>query len=54
MVLKKLLGPLNLAKTQAPCIHKLTKIIIVSKDKDLKFATLQLMASSLEILNDSS
>ena len=37
MVLRKLLGPIKLAKAQAFHIYKSTKVIIFSKDKKLVF-----------------
>lgn len=38
MALKELLGPTDLVRTQAFYIHKLTEVIMVSKDEDLIFA----------------
>ena len=37
VVLKKLLNPADLPKTQSLCIHELTEIVMVSKDKNLVF-----------------
>ena len=39
MIAKKLLSQADLARTQAFCIHELLKVIVVSKNKDLVFAT---------------
>ena len=39
IILAKLLRPLDLAKTQALCIHEMTKIVIIVKNKDLVFTT---------------
>lgn len=38
VVLQEFLGPINLPRTQAFCIHELFKVIIVSKNKKLIFA----------------
>ncbi len=40
VVLRELLGPANLTRAQAFCIHKLTEVVMVSKDEDLVFAAL--------------
>ena len=53
MVLKELLGLADLTKAQIYCIHKLTEVVIVSKDEDLVFAALQVVAPSLESLNNN-
>ncbi len=39
VVLKKVLGPADLARAQAFCIYKLIEVIMISKDKNLVFAT---------------
>ena len=39
IILRELLGPPDLTKTQVLCIYKLMKIVVVSKDKDLIFVT---------------
>ena len=52
VVSRKLLGATDLVRAQAFCIHELTKIIIVSKDKDLVFAAFQVVAPSFESLNN--
>ena len=39
MIAKKLLSPVDLAGTQALCIHELLKVIVVSENEDLVFAT---------------
>ena len=53
MVSKELLGLANLTKTQAFSIYELTEVVIVSKDKDLVFAALQVVTPSLKSLNNS-
>lgn len=53
VVSRKFLGPINLVKVQTFCIYKLTNVIIVDKDKNLVFATFQLVAPSLESFNNS-
>lgn len=52
MVSREFLGPANLAVAQILCIHKLTEVVIVSKDKNLIFTTLQVIGLNLESLND--
>ncbi len=53
VVLRKFLGPADLTRAQAFCIHELTEVIIVSKDKDLVFAAFQVVAPSLKGFNNS-
>ena len=52
MVAKKLLSPVDLARTQAFCIHELSKIIVVSENKDLVFTTFSIMPPCFEGLNN--
>ncbi len=52
VVSRELLGLADLTRAQAFCIHELTKVIMVSKDKDFVFAALQVVVPSLESLND--
>ncbi len=52
-VLQKLLGLADLARAQTFHIYELTKVVIVSEDKDLVFATFQIVAPSLKSLNNS-
>ena len=52
MVIKKLLGSLDLVRTQAFCIHELTEIVVVSKNKDLIFTDLQVVVLNLEYSNN--
>ncbi len=40
VVLRELLGPVDLMRAQVFRIHELTEVIMVSKDEDLIFATL--------------
>ncbi len=50
---RELLGPADLTRAQASRIHELTEVIMVTKDEDLIFAALQVVALSLKGLNDS-
>ncbi len=52
VVSRELLGPADLTRAQAFRIHESTKVVMVSKDEDLAFAALQVMAPSLESLNN--
>ena len=52
MIAKKLLSPADLAKTQALRIHELSKVIVVSKNKDLVFATFWIMLPCFEGVNN--
>ncbi len=53
VVLRELLSLADLMRVQAFCIHESTEIIIVSKDEDLVFTTLQVIAPNLKGFNDS-
>ena len=53
MIWQKFLSPLHLAKTQTLYIHKLTEIIIISKNTDLIFVAFEIVVSSLKDLNNS-
>ncbi len=53
VVSRELLGPANLTRAQAFCIHESTEVIMVSKDEDLIFVALQVVAPSLKGFNDS-
>lgn len=53
IVLQKLLGSLNLIKTQAFYIYELTGVVIVSKNKNLIFAAFQVVMPSLISFNNS-
>ena len=53
MVLKQLLGLTNLLEAQILCIHETTKVIMVHKDKNLIFATFQVVAQGLEYFDNS-
>ncbi len=53
VVLKELLGPVNLARAQNFHIHKLVEVIIVSKDENLIFTAFQVIASSFKGFNNS-
>lgn len=53
VVLKELLDLADLVRTQAFCIYKLTKVIIISKDEDLMFIAFQIMTPSLNDFNNS-
>ena len=52
LVPREFLGLLDLPRIQALGINESVEIVMVSKDEDLVFAALQVMASSLEGLND--
>lgn len=39
-------------RAQVVCIHKLAKIVVICKSKDLMLATFQIMAPSFESFND--
>ncbi len=52
MVSRELLGPADLIRAQAFCIHELTEVVMVNKDEDLVFAAFQVVVPSLESLND--
>ena len=53
MVPRELLSPADLSGAQAFCIHKTMEVIVVCKDENLIFAVLQVVALSLEYLNNS-
>ncbi len=53
VVLKKILGLMNLIRAQTFYIHQLSEIIMVSKDKDLIFAALQVKTLSFQGFNNS-
>ncbi len=53
VVLRELLGPVDLTKAQTFCIHKLTEVIMVNKDEDLIFSALQVVVPSLKGFNNS-
>ena len=52
VVPREFLRPLDLPGTQALGIQESTEIVIVGEDEDLVFAALQVVAPSLEGLND--
>lgn len=47
------MSSINLIKTQAFCIYKLTDVIILNKDNNLVFAAFQTVEPSLEGFNNS-
>lgn len=53
MVLSQLLSPPDLPSAQGLCIHKLTKVVINNKDKDLMLAFSQVVVPSLKGFNNS-
>ncbi len=53
VISRELLGPADLTKAQAFCIHESTEVIMVSKGKDFIFAAFQVVALSLKSFNDS-
>ena len=52
MILAKLLGTPDLAKTQVFCIYETTKVVMISKNKDLIFATCWIMPPCFEGFNN--
>ena len=53
MVIKKFFNLINLAKAQIVYSYKLTKIIIVYKNKNLIFANFLVMLPFFKYFNDS-
>ncbi len=53
VVSRELLGPADLTRAQAFRIHESTEVIMVSKDKGLICASLQVVTPSLKGFNDS-
>ena len=53
MITKELLGLLDLTKAQAFCIHQLTEIVLVPKNKDVLLIVFQIVVPSLKYLNNS-
>ncbi len=53
VVSRELLGPTDLTKAQAFCMHESTEVIMVSKAEDLIFTALQVVVPSLKNFNDS-
>ena len=53
MVSRELLGPTDLSGAQALRIHETTEVIVVRKDKNLMFATFQVVTPRLEGFDDS-
>ncbi len=53
VVSRKLLVLADLMRAQVFHIHELTEVIMVNKDKDLVFATFQIVALSLKGFNNS-
>lgn len=53
VVLKELMDLADLRKTQVFCIHELSEIIMVNKDEDLVFPTLQVVMSSFKAFDNS-
>ncbi len=53
VVWRELLGPADLTRAQAFRIYESTEVIIISKDEDLLFAAVQVMAPSLKGFNNS-
>ncbi len=52
VVSRELLGSADLTRVQAFCLHESTEVIMVSKDEELIFAALQVVAPSLKTFND--
>lgn len=53
MILKKLLGLVNLTKAQVFYIYELTEVITVNKEKDLIFTTLKVIVLNFKGFNNS-
>ena len=53
MVSRELLGPADLSGAQTLCIHEMTEVIMVRKDKNLMLVTFQIVTQRLEGLNNS-
>ena len=53
VVSKEVLRPTDLTRAQAFCIHESTKVIVVSRDKDLVFAVFEVVATSFKSFNNS-
>ncbi len=53
VVLREFLGSAELTRAQTFYIHKLTEVIMVSKDKNFVFAFVQVVAPSLKGFNNS-
>lgn len=49
MISEKILRSTNLPKTQVLDIQKLAEIVMIGKDKNFKFETLQVVASVLKV-----
>lgn len=52
MILKKFLGPLDKLEAEIFYIHKIIKIVIIFKNKNLVFATFQIILPSFEYYNN--
>ena len=52
MILRELLGPMELAETQTLCIHELTKIVMIGKHKNFMLAFFKIVSPDLESLNN--
>lgn len=53
VILREFLVITDLTKTQILSIYKLPKLVIINKDKNLRFAALQIVIPSLKDFNDS-
>lgn len=53
LIIKALLGLLNLTRAQVLYIHKLIKVIVIHKNKNLIFVAFQIVALSLKCHNNS-
>ena len=52
IITRKLLSPADLARTQALCIYESSKVIVVSKKKNLVFTTFWIMLPCFKGLNN--
>ena len=53
IVVKELLGLANLSEAQTLCIYRITEVIVVRKDKNLLFATFQIVTLRFKGLDNS-
>lgn len=52
MILNKFLNQKHLLKAQVFCTHKMTKVILIYKDKNFIFVIFQIIISSLKYFNN--
>ena len=52
MISEKLLGPTDLSRAQALCIHESTEVIMVDKHQNFMLAVFQIVSPSFKSLNN--